>query len=369
MSVCGSQNSLTSVCNSIRDKTASLKSSNMKEIESWAKEGQEGVTLDCSRHSGQLMDNVTEQRMLNSKLWDLSKERHRFIYQNTFDQKIFLERQSKKSAVLKEMLDGVNKDGSRTSYSSQALRRRASLRGPEKTCARIALLERFDPNRNKKGCKLPKKDSIQTAENNSTECLSSNQSNTGSRYKSAKSVSFGPSSSKAQVIITTPRQIVDIKACWSQMDDLSKEPTKQFKITKAQCIISEEGCFCQDETAGKTMKKDRPPTTAATSTTTSVSYVPTLPKLKRHSSMINPQALNQQRYARSQSAPGLTLPNQDHRYKCLTDLLSDNRTLDRDISELVRNMESLHVPPKRQRSVARPGKRIIQFMQQHGICI
>ena len=51
----------------------------MKEIEAWVKKDDErsGTAHEASRMSGQLTDNVTEERMLRAKLWELSKERYK----------------------------------------------------------------------------------------------------------------------------------------------------------------------------------------------------------------------------------------------------------------------------------------------------
>ena len=216
MSVYGSQHSLSSV-SSIRDRTIPAKSTK-KEIESWAKEGQEGVTLDCCRTTGILMDNVTEQRMLNTKLWDLSKERYRFLSQNAFDKKMFLEKQAKKSTVLKGMLEGLNTDGTRISYSADALSMRAGLKGPESTGARMALLERLEPKKNK----LMKEPS-NTSNNNSLECVSMTNSSSSVNYsKSAKSVKFN-----SEQLIATPMELKETR--WPKLDCAQWEPSQQMK--------------------------------------------------------------------------------------------------------------------------------------------
>ncbi len=94
----GSQQSLTGL---IGPQTITARNNSMKEMIAWANEGNEGITLDntCARSSGQLMDNVTEQRMLNAKIWDLSKERQKFKSQNAYERKMFLEKQARKSQV------------------------------------------------------------------------------------------------------------------------------------------------------------------------------------------------------------------------------------------------------------------------------
>ena len=341
MSVCGSQHSLITAIG-VRDKPASAKNTTLKEIESWAKEGHEGVTLDCSRHSGQLMDNVTEQRLLNTKIWDLSKERHKFMYQNAYDQKMFLERQLRKSAVFKEMLKGVNIDGSRISYSAGALRRRASLTSPERTGARMALVERHD------------KEFADVTQKNCLNYLSYNQSNAGTtQRKSAKCTSFPPSNSN---LITTPTN------CTKSRPESYNIPAELYKQGKrsTQHNPSEEGRKNNEETSISIKKR----------TLASVSFSPILPTLKRHSSVVSRPAVNPHCYSRFKSTPEDTIPIQDPRYTSLTNTLSDQNTgLEQQISDLVRNIEALHVPPRRQKADGKPAKRIMKFMQQHGICI
>ena len=100
------------------------KNDQQKEIETWVR-SDSGIQ-DTSRHSGQLPDNVTEQRMLMNKLYDLSKERYKFLSQSSFDKKVFLERQQKKSRVLREMLVGVSTEGQRKSWSAEAFQRQSS---------------------------------------------------------------------------------------------------------------------------------------------------------------------------------------------------------------------------------------------------
>ena len=177
----------------IRERSTSAK----KEIESWAKEGQKSVTLDCCRQSGLLMDNVTQQRLLNTKLWDLSKERHRFLSENAFDKKMFLKKQARKSTVFKGMLEGFNTNGTRVSYSEDVQRMRAGLRGPESIGTRMALLEGMEPKKSKL-----QKDSSNNTDNNSLQCVSTYNSNS----KIVKSVKFN-----REPLIVTPKSHFGIK--------------------------------------------------------------------------------------------------------------------------------------------------------------
>ena len=353
MSVYGSQHSLSSV-SSIRDRnvTTSAKSSTKKEIESWAKEGQEGVTLDCCRYSGRLMDQVTEQRLLNTKLWDLSKERHRFLSQNALEKKMFLEKQGKKSALLKGMLEGLNTDGSRVSYSAEAQRVRAGLKGPDSTGARMALLERLEPKKNKL-----KKESRKTTDNNSVACISTNNSSSGvNNFKSAKSVKFNRGQPIA--IPTSNLELKDTRrpklAC-SQWE-LSQQIRKS---TKSDSDF-EERSEKSNETFWRTSEFKTYPGNKGKD-----SIVPAPPSVGRHFSVTNPAPPNAARRTRScRGAPELTAPIKDRRYLSLTDLLSEKNLLDKDIAQLIKNTESLHARLKMVKPRIKPHKAVRYFWKK-----
>ncbi|XP_002731870.1 uncharacterized protein LOC100374665 [Saccoglossus kowalevskii] len=77
----------------------------MKDIKDWASCNEDGTTLMIG---AQLKDNVTEQRMLESKLYDLSKERYKFIVQVQLQRKAFIDKQQRKTSVMKDLLKGVD---------------------------------------------------------------------------------------------------------------------------------------------------------------------------------------------------------------------------------------------------------------------
>ncbi|GFO47687.1 hypothetical protein PoB_007419200 [Plakobranchus ocellatus] len=84
----------------IRSKFVKNRTNAMKEIEAWIrKDGEAFPVPEASRMSGQLTDNVTEERMLKAKLWELSKERYKFLSQNSYEQKVFSDRQQKKASL------------------------------------------------------------------------------------------------------------------------------------------------------------------------------------------------------------------------------------------------------------------------------
>ena len=63
----------------VQSKFVKNRTNAMKEIEAWVKKDDDrgGSSHEASRMSGQLTDNVTEERMLRAKLWELSKERYK----------------------------------------------------------------------------------------------------------------------------------------------------------------------------------------------------------------------------------------------------------------------------------------------------
>lgn len=88
-----------------------------KEIERWAHIGSEYMKTGSMRNAGQLSFNVTEQRLLESKVLDLSRARYRFKSQNQYDKYMFLERQRRKSSAFRDLLADVTTDGQRSARS------------------------------------------------------------------------------------------------------------------------------------------------------------------------------------------------------------------------------------------------------------
>ena len=87
-----------------------------REIERWARIG-----VDCDypktgsvRTTGQLSSNVTEQRLLETKVLELSRARYRFKSQNQYDRYMFLERQRRKSSIFRDLFADVTTDGHRS---------------------------------------------------------------------------------------------------------------------------------------------------------------------------------------------------------------------------------------------------------------
>ncbi|CAK8684631.1 unnamed protein product [Clavelina lepadiformis] len=79
------------------------------EIEGWIAENRGDTTkAAASRMTSQPAKNVTEQKMLDSKLFDMSKQRFNFILQCQWQRKLFLEKQRKKTTVMRDLLRNVD---------------------------------------------------------------------------------------------------------------------------------------------------------------------------------------------------------------------------------------------------------------------
>ncbi|KAK2159048.1 hypothetical protein NP493_1751g00003 [Ridgeia piscesae] len=91
-----------------------------KEIERWAHIGGDYPKTGAMRNAGQLSFNVTEQRLLEAKVLDLSRARYRFKSQNQYDKYMFLERQRRKSSVFRDLLADVTTEGQRSARPGPA---------------------------------------------------------------------------------------------------------------------------------------------------------------------------------------------------------------------------------------------------------
>ncbi|CAH1273246.1 Hypp5070 [Branchiostoma lanceolatum] len=95
----------------------SRKSDANKEIEEWISDvKREKSTV---RTSAQPAENYTEQRMLESKLYDLSKERYKFLSQANYQRKAFLDKQHRKTSVMKDLMRKVDSSTSHPSLQRQ----------------------------------------------------------------------------------------------------------------------------------------------------------------------------------------------------------------------------------------------------------
>ncbi|XP_072043756.1 uncharacterized protein [Amphiura filiformis] len=81
-----------------------------RDIQDWAKPARRSSDDEdqTTMIGGQLKDNVTEQRMLESRLFDLSRERYKFMVQVAWQRKAFLDKQKRKTGMMKDLLKGVD---------------------------------------------------------------------------------------------------------------------------------------------------------------------------------------------------------------------------------------------------------------------
>lgn len=87
--------------------TFSAKANASKEIEAWGRDY--GSLADSTmRGAGQLTENVTEARMLQSKIMEMSKERYKYMNQASFGMKFFLDAQTRKTRLMPRLLHGVD---------------------------------------------------------------------------------------------------------------------------------------------------------------------------------------------------------------------------------------------------------------------
>jgi len=131
----------------------SAKSNASKEIESWAR-GFSTLGDATMRGAGQLADNVTEARMLRTKVMDMSKERYKYKTQADYGKRFFLDAQKRKTKLMPELLKGVDCD---YWLSSKSGRHVPTFSGT--TNARLAFLDRLESTGEK--CKDFLNDAIQ----------------------------------------------------------------------------------------------------------------------------------------------------------------------------------------------------------------
>lgn len=74
------------------------KSNAMKEIEEWV---MKDVGWNDDSRIGKLPENVTEERMFKARLFDLGKERYKYLSKNAFEVHMFVEQRKKKVALQK----------------------------------------------------------------------------------------------------------------------------------------------------------------------------------------------------------------------------------------------------------------------------
>ena len=353
-----------------KPKWITSKGNTLKEIESWATEGHENDAPDYARHSGQLMDNVTEQRMLQSKLWELSKERHKFLTQNSYEKKIFLDRQQRKSGAMREMLDGVTPDGRRTGWGDEAMRRRANIEDETAGSARSVFLDRVDPkkrrDRPKEGrdwesrhssCPTPSESGRRTMLSLPQVAPSIVASHDGHlpaknpRVKAAVGSSVFPTEPKVSKKATDqkrPKSSYD-RMLSSQLQPADHPPTT---VRFAESRGGTGSNHRVDESLSSSNPDPRRPPSRSWSTI----------KWNRSTSMSARSRLTER------EADG---PAADRRYLLLRQALAENyynQSRAGNITQIIGSVEALHRPTKRSKdSQPRVTHRIKEFMRQRGL--
>ena len=306
-------------------RVKSQKSAALKEIEAWATAGRSSSVNDFARHSGQLMDNVTEQRMLIAKLREMSKERYKFLAQNEYDRKMFLERQQRKSSALKEMLEGVTTAGKRKAWGEEAVRRRANSHNTEITGpnARLVFLDRMDPTK----AKDRHRDMDRRSDISRVDCTNWRK----------------PPSTSSQVSTMPPIH------CKQNTDSVvfPAEPSTIKRLKSAKDSVTNDEYPIRNPT----------------------------PKSGRAVNFSNFRDLRRPAAStkKSTSSTSSTGPSYDHRYMELTSTLCQayqTKHTVPEVSYLVQHMNALHVPPKKYKEGGRPklkAVRIQDFMKENGL--
>ena len=78
----------------------SKRSHALKDIEDWVLSGTD-MTREITRHAGQLAENVTEERLLRTKLMELGKERYKSLAKHHYEKQAFAEKQRRKFAIIR----------------------------------------------------------------------------------------------------------------------------------------------------------------------------------------------------------------------------------------------------------------------------
>lgn len=95
--------------NSVEKKKYAFSSKNnaTREIESWGRD-YGSLAEGSMRSAGQLTENVTEARMLQSRIMEMSRDRYKYSSQSHFNKKFFLNAQQKKTRLMPQLLHGVD---------------------------------------------------------------------------------------------------------------------------------------------------------------------------------------------------------------------------------------------------------------------
>ena len=322
------------------------KTNAMKEIEAWAKEGDLGnpaLSHTTARASGQLNDNVTEARMLQSKILDLSKERYKFLSQNSYEKKSFLDKQKRKAPVLRFLLQEVNIE-SRKFY--------------------LPINNKENNNNNHNNNKSSGLKSRLTFAESPTMAKSVRYETPADMQKSVRVTRYDRPN-------TTGMPAVTSRSAWS---DRSREITRTAPPTLPVVFPTEprinkdtqrlsDNHHCYDD--GKLPRM------------TTFAGLPEPGKLlTTPSPRMSPSPRPRSRYSSRSKRSGGTrsarsLPTADPRYRELEKLLCENYDIEeekKEVAVIVKGIESLHMPPRKPKQPKpRMAMKIQQFMKERGI--
>jgi len=120
--------------------TFSSKNNASKEIESWGRD-YGSLAEGSMRSAGQLTENVTESRMLQSRIMEMSRDRYKYVTQADFSKKFFLNAQQKKTKIMPSLLHGVDVEAW---LSKKTARHVPQFSSSASSNARFAFLDRFE---------------------------------------------------------------------------------------------------------------------------------------------------------------------------------------------------------------------------------
>ena len=110
-------------------KIPSKRSHAQKDIEDWVLSGTD-MTREITRHAGQLAENVTEERLLRTKLIELGKERFKALAKHHYEKQAFAEKQKRKFAAFRKKRIGSYSlnDMNKSSYAHSILTTKSEKR-------------------------------------------------------------------------------------------------------------------------------------------------------------------------------------------------------------------------------------------------
>jgi len=100
----------------------------LAEIEGWITEARLQTAKVNAAKNSQPAKNVTEQKMLTAKLYDMSRQRFNFMSHCRWQRKLFIEKQKKKTTVMQHLFKNVDSD----LLSDEATKKKQKSRPPRR---------------------------------------------------------------------------------------------------------------------------------------------------------------------------------------------------------------------------------------------